>query len=68
MHEAACNGHLDVVKLLIKSKADLNAHGSKYDNTPFDSAMENSEMEVALALIKESKFESKRCIHDACKA
>lgn len=51
MHNAACHGHLDVVKLLFESGADLDVRNSD-DETPSEVASANRKWEVAKFLVE----------------
>jgi ankyrin repeat protein len=46
LHLAARNGHLDIVKLLVDSNADINTRDAD-DETPLDAAVTNGKLEVA---------------------
>ena len=51
MHNAALNGHKEIVKLLIAIGADVNAKGGRWGGTPLLYAVAEDHLEIAEILI-----------------
>ncbi|PHZ12613.1 ankyrin, partial [Rhizopus microsporus ATCC 52813] len=52
LHEAALRGQIDVIKLLIKHGADVNARGGEELDTPLHDATENNHCDVVELLLE----------------
>ena len=53
LHRACCDGHLDIVKMLINSGVDVNRGDAVENSTPLHQACAGGNMDVVNYLIRE---------------